>query len=81
MGIRPGPGVAHVPTVADIERAVPNASHTCVPLEAHMGDAGPNGKDFVPGGLNHGQYFWENVVLKDNHDKELLMMEGASSSF
>ena len=59
--------------MADVERKVPDERHTRVPWEAPIRDAGPNGDDFVPGGLNHHHAFWEEVVLRDHPQKTQLM--------
>ena len=53
---------------------MPDAHHTRFPWEAPVRDAGPNGDDFVPGGLNHSHAFWDEVVLRDHPQKEQLML-------
>lgn len=51
MGTRPAPPADYVPTVAGVKREVPDVRHTRLPWEAPVRDAGPNGEDFVLGGL------------------------------
>lgn len=48
-------------------------TYMCVRAGLTICNDQPNGEDFVPGGLNHCQDFWENVVLQNNFDNELLM--------
>ena len=59
--------------MADVERAPRGGKHTRLPWEAPVRDAGENGEDFVPGGLNHHCEFWDKVILRDHPDRHQLM--------
>ena len=51
----------------------PQIGTTRLPWEAPIRDAGVEGADFVPGGLNHHYDFWDTVILKDHPQREQLL--------